>query len=748
MSWTNVKLIYLRELRDQLRDRRTLFTIAVLPMLLYPLLGMSVFQVQQFLKEHASQVRIVGAENLPDQPPLLADKKFHPDVASLDQQRLLQLEIAAATRGQYDDQQADAQADIAAGLCDAVVVFPADFAHRLAQFRRTLPAGEVHPAAKAEEVPQPLIYLDAASEKSKVARDRVDAVLRRWREKVVEGNLRESRVPLAAARPFEVQSQDVAEAGRAQAAIWSKILPFVLMVWALTGAFYPAIDLCAGEKERGTLETLLSSPAQRSEIVWGKLLTVMTFSMATAILNLVSMCGTGTFIISQLEKMGPATMRLQLGPPPLMSLAWLVLALVPISALFSALSLAVAAFARSSKEGQYYLMPLLMISLPLMMLPMLPMTELDLGFALIPITGLMLLLRTLIEGQYWEALRYSVPVIGVTAACCLLAIRWAIDQFNNESVLFRESERLDLGLWLRHLVRDRLDTPTVGEAILCGVLLLVIRFFSNFVIPMPKGWNQFVVTTLVLQIALIATPALLMAIMLTRRPLKTLSLGRPSFLLTVPAAGLLAICLHPAMMWLGVGISYLYPVNPAIAQQVEGFTKIVSEEPLWQVLLLIALTPAICEELAFRGFILSGLRRLGHKWAAIVLTSVFFGLAHGLLQQSLSACAVGIVIGYVVIKTGSLWPAVLYHSCHNGLSVLHTRVTPELLDNWPLLRTVLVPGLEAEQLMYSLPATAALGLAGLALLWWLKNLPYSASAEERLQDALDHQVALPAKSPA
>ena len=166
-----------------------------------------------------------------------------------------------------------------------------------------------------------------------------------------------------------------------------------------------------------------------------------------------------------------------------MALFWLVLALVPISALFSALSLAIAAFARSSKEGQYYLMPLLMISLPLMMLPMLPAAELDLGSALIPLTGLMLLLRALIEGQYWEALRFSLPVVGVTAVCCLLAIRWAIDQFNNESVLFRESERFGLGLWLRHLVRDREDMPTAGEAMLCGVLLLVIRFFASFVDP-------------------------------------------------------------------------------------------------------------------------------------------------------------------------------------------------------------------------------------------------------------------------
>src|SRR5688500_12194408 len=190
MSWTNVKLIYLRELRDQLRDRRTLFTIAILPLLLYPLLGMSVFQVQQFLKEHASTVRIVGAENLPAQPPLLTASRLHDDVATSDQQRLVQVEVVpAGTASRWSDAsraalQADAQRAIAAGECDAVVVFPADFAQRLAQFRRTArqephSPGDPRPpedvAQIAEKVPQPLIFLDTASEKSKVARDRVDA---------------------------------------------------------------------------------------------------------------------------------------------------------------------------------------------------------------------------------------------------------------------------------------------------------------------------------------------------------------------------------------------------------------------------------------------------------------------------------------------------------------------------------------------------------------------------------------------
>ena len=752
MSWTNVKLIFFRELRDQLRDRRTLFTIFILPLMLYPLMGMAMLQVQQFLREHDSKIWIVGAKALPEEPELLSEGKFAASLCSERERRLLVLTLVPDDDRSLAQITADAESSIRAGDCDAVVYFPPDFAERLTHFRRTLPqpgqAASADLNGLEENVPRPEIIQSTASDKSKVAADRVESVLRRWREAIVQENLRQSHMPAAAARPFELVSTDVAEEVSKRAALWSKILPFVLMVWALTGAFYPAIDLCAGEKERGTLETLLSSPAARSEIVWGKLLTVMTFSMATSLLNLFSATALGTFVISRLQSMGPPGMQLDIGPPPLAALAWLALALVPISALFSALSLSVAAFARSSKEGQYYLMPILMVSLPLMMLPLLPTTELDLGFALIPLAGLMLLLRALIEGQYWEALRYSLPVLGVTAACCLVAIRWAIDQFNNESVLFRESERLDLGIWLRHLVRDRDDLPTVGEAILCGVLVLVLHFLANFFVAPEQSWSQLVTTTLILQIALIATPACLMAIMLTRKPLETLKLGRPSFLLTLPAAGLLAALLHPSYLWLSVQIGRLYPMSPSVVEQLKPLLEDIATQPLWQVLLLIALTPAICEELAFRGFILSGLRRMGHKWAAIALASLFFGLAHGILQQSLGAFLVGMVIGYIAVKTGSLWPGVIYHLVHNSLGVMISRVTPETLQAASPLRLVLAAG-EGGQIDYQVPATIVAAILALALVWWFKSLPYHRLAEERLQEALDHQTAgLPTKSAA
>lgn len=741
MSISNVKLILMRELRDQLRDRRTLFTIAVLPLLLYPLLGMAFLQVAQFTQQHPTKIWVIGANELAEDPVLIRDGAFPPELClSLDVSDLLQLELEEDRQrlGEDDDPDTAAREAVQDGEFDAVIYFPPDFREQLEQFRdrlpdRATPVGDVLNKAVIK-VPSPRIYYDTARDESRIAHDRVSSVLQNWREEIGRMNLEKSQMPLAVARPFELLRNDVAVEEQRRAAIWSKILPFIVFIWALTGAFHPAIDLCAGEKERGTLETLLCSPAGRTEIVLGKLLTVLIFSVATSLLNLASMGFTGTFILGRLQAFEGNMLGVHLGPPPLVATGWLILALIPLAALFSALSLAIAALARSAKEGQYYLMPLLLIMMPLMMLPMLPAVRLDLGTALIPVTGMMLLLQSLMEAEYAEALNYALPVIGVTVLCCLLAVRWAVDQFNNESVLFRESERLDLGLWLRHLVRDREDTPTVGEALLCGVALLVIRFFANF-LGVPEDWNDLFVLTCVTQIAFIATPALLMAIMLTRRPGKTLLLRMPR-LTAIPAAILLAICLHPAAMLLAQFVQHLYPLDEGVQQVL---ADLFGQAPnIWVVLLMVAVLPAICEELAFRGFILSGLRHMGHKWRAIVFSSLFFGVMHGILQQSVAATVVGCVIGYLAVQTGSILPCIAYHLTHNSLAVLASQMAPESVQGIPANEWMI--RFAEDGFSYQWPVTLTGTTIALMLLYWFRNLPYQMSNEEELQQTLDHQT--------
>jgi sodium transport system permease protein len=723
MNWSNVKLIFLREVRDQLRDRRTLFTIAVLPLLLYPLLGMTFLQVSQFAHEQPARVWVVGARELPPSPPLLERQGFHPDVCPSDEARLLELEVSPDIPGQAtpDVFAAEARAAIRSGKFAAVVVVPPGFADALARFRSGAGKFVADEAARAR---QPQVVFDAANDQSRIADGRLERVLNSWRGAIVRQYLADRHLPLDTTDPFQIVSVDVSQELSRRAAFWSKLLPFVLFVWALTGAFYPAVDLCAGEKERGTLETLLSSPAERSEIVMGKLLTIMGFSAATSLLNLLSMAITGTAVI----KLQPAAFPM--GVPPVSSFGWLLLALVPVSALFSALALAIAAFARSTKEGQYYLMPLLLITLPLMILSLLPAVSLNLGTSLVPITGMMMLLRSVVEGQYAEAALFAPPVLLVTGGCCLLAIRWAVGQFNNEAVLFRESERVDIGLWLRHLVRDRAPTPTVGEAIACGLILLTIRFFATFAATLPATWAAFAWLQFTQLAVLVALPVIALAATFTRSLRATLLL-KPAGPQTLGLAALLAVTLHPLALWLTEAVQRLYPINERMLTQLESVQQLLAGAPVWQVLALMALTPAICEELAFRGFILSGLRHMGSTWGAIVVSSLLFGVTHGILQQSISAAVVGVVLAYLAVKTGSLLPGIVFHVVHNtlGLSVLLTAGAAIDREAWWLKAG-------SVALSYRWTMIVVGTLLSLVILRWFRRLPHDLTPEERLHEAM------------
>jgi sodium transport system permease protein len=730
MRWSNIKLILVREIRDQLRDRRTLFMIAVLPLLLYPLLGMSFFQVTQFMREHAIRVLVVGAPTDPGLPPLVDNGRFAPDLFT-EPNNARNLHVAvpqpppdgAAPHAESVEQ---ARSDMHHGNFDVVVYFPPGFAEEFAKFRSALLAGNATSSAKGPEIPRVEIYPNLAQEASKAAYRRVVDVLDRWREEIGRRNLQATNLPPKTARPFEIATLDVADSSQHKAALWSKVLPFVLLIWALTGAFYPAIDLCAGEKERGTLETLLCSPAERIEIVWGKLLTVMIFSMATAMLNLLSLTITGSLVLSQLPN---------LGPPPGLAIVWLSLALVPMSALFSALCLALAAFARSNKEGQYYLMPLVLVTMPLVILPMAPGVELNLGNALVPVTGVVLLLRSMLEGNYLAAIPYVPLVVAVTLGCCWLAIHWATTQFNREEVLFRESERWDVGLWIKHLLRDRETTPSFSEAMFCGVLILLIHFFMNFAVPAPASYGDFIELAAMTQLVVVLTPALLMSVMLTRSPAQTLLLRRPP--LAAPlAAVILAITLHPTANLLQALVMRLYPLSDEVTQALKSLTA--EADNLWLTLFVLAILPAVCEELAFRGFILSGFRRTGHKWTAIVLASIFFAATHAIFQQSIVACALGMVIGFIAVQTGSLWPCILFHAVHNSLSLVigHFATVAAEPDHWA--RWIIRDGTDAGQL-YHWPIVVVSVVASGIILAWFHRLPYLRTPEESLQEAIDNQ---------
>ena len=695
MNWKHVHLIFLREMNDQLRDRRTLFTITILPMLLYPLLGMLMMQIAQFHREYTVSIRVVGGENWPAQSPLLdANQQLIPLPGLEKLSRLVEIEAVPwpsddSPEAREKLEQASRSA-VMADEVDAVLLIAPEFSSLLQSRVAQTTTHEGQPALEtaapdaqpadqltAESVDQPPadtqdgleLIANLARDNSKIAQSRLSTMLDQWRANWVASQLSAVGVNPRLVEPIMLTETDTSLSSVRRAMLWSKILPFVMLVWALTGAFYPAIDLCAGEKERGTLETLLSSPARRREIVWGKLLTISVFSIGSALLNLMSMHLTAGIIVKQLASQGSTEIAAALGPMPIHAFGWLVLLLIPMAAFFSALALAVAALARSTKEGQYYLMPLLLVTLPLVALPMLPSLQLNLGTSLVPVSGAVFLVRSLIEGRYTEALVHLPVVVLVTACCCSLALRWAIRQFESEAVMFREADRWSVKLWMRHLWRDRGDTASPTEAVLCGLIIIIGMFFAQFVAGSTiHDFKSIATSTVIVQIALILTPCVLMAMFLTRSPRRALRIHRPQFSHLV-AAMLIGVAMHPSYLALGNGISQVYEIGEETSSVLQMFQALVLSQPLWIILLLMAVLPAICEELAFRGFIFGGLLHKNGALRAIVVSALFFGFTHPVLQQSIAACLMGLMLGLIAWRTGGVLCTILVHAINNTLSL-------------------------------------------------------------------------------
>ncbi|MEQ1825612.1 MAG: ABC transporter permease subunit/CPBP intramembrane protease [Pirellula sp.] len=728
MNWSHVKLIFHRELRDQFRDRRTMFTICILPLLLYPLMGMVMLQVAQFHREQHVSIGVFGYDSWPIESPLFTETNNDGQI------RWKKLTIdgdVSATLSELElvDSRNDSNPRT---VSNENYVIDSRSAEKLLKQVESDVVVWIPPSFHTSVNAAPLVILSNQRwERSQLAVRLLGERLDEWHRGWVRTRLSEINIGASLVDPPRIKQIDLSLPEMKRALVWSKLLPFVMLVWALTGAFYPAIDLCAGEKERGTLETLLCSPARRKEIVWGKLLTVMCFSVGTALLNLISMHVTTSIVITRFAGLGANDMITALGPLPLHSMGWLVLLVIPIAAMFSALALAVASLARSTKEGQYYLMPLLLVGLPLVMLPMLPGVTLSPGTSVVPVTGAVLMSRALMDGEYGHALLHLPTVVTVTVLCCLLAVRWAIRQFESESVMFRDSERSTMTQWFVNVWRYREDTPNANESILCGLLILVCLFFGRLALGnVPLSWNSIVQSTIVIQVGMILGPALIMAVMLTRSVRKAMRLHRPRPL-EMLATAMLAVSLHPTYAAFAAAVGNEYKLGEQTTALLMQFDSIISSTPLWAVLLVLAVFPAVCEELVFRGFLFAGLSRNGGHIRAILATAVLFGMSHGVLQQTITASVMGVLIGWLAYRTGSVACTIVFHTVHNSISMILASHSSRgsNVSSW------LVWAIEQQdgRLEYSaIWCTLSVGVAITLLAWIATRTPIEASSSPQL----------------
>ncbi|MFZ0333872.1 MAG: ABC transporter permease [Candidatus Acidiferrales bacterium] len=396
MSLHNSWIVYRKELRDMLRDKRTIRSMIIIPMIAFPLLYGGIFyfisKTEGQARSEKSVVMIQGGE---DSPKVLAALHSFPEI-------------------DIQPYQSDAKQEVIDKKIRALVTIPQGFDAAVS-------------SAKSAQV-SVNYYKD--DEKSELANDRLQTFFDGYKNRVARAALAAHGLSPTILEPFTVDASNIAPPSKVGAAILGGWIPYLIIILSFTGAMYPAMDLTAGEKERGTMETILTSPVSRTDLVIGKFLMVFTAAVVTAVLSLVSM----GVLFSQRGKLGMGNEALQITIDPSSVLAVIVL-LLPLAVLFAAVLLAVALFAKSYREAQSYVSPLVFVVIAPAIVGALPGIELNWKTALVPILNTSLVSKEIIGGSYpWLMI---AAVFGMTCVYAGIAIAWAVRMFNREDVLFR-----------------------------------------------------------------------------------------------------------------------------------------------------------------------------------------------------------------------------------------------------------------------------------------------------------------------
>jgi sodium transport system permease protein len=625
--WT----IFKKELTETLRDRRTLVMMIGLPVLVYPLvlIGFMKLQESESTKrdERPSTIAILGAI-----PPALGTRLS--DLAAFS--------VHPWQNVPRETQQAFAAGRLSPNNQDALV---ATARHQIAD--RSLDAiiiawPGLDQVLVRDEPGRLTVYYDSVSPNSFKAKDRLDKILDDFRTEVLTAREQRKGLLKGFSSGVELRSENIADNTRRGGQLLGMILPFMLVALSVLGALYPAIDLTAGEKERGTMQTLLCAPLWSTEIIVGKFLAVWVIALLASLANVVSLGAT-------LMRTLPGNIA---APASAYALAFVML--IPVTVTVAAVFLAVAVFAKDFKDGQNFLTPLYMVMALPAAVTMLPGIELTPWTAFVPVVNIALLIKSLMLNQAPADLIFVTLLSSFAYAG--LALLFAARVFEREQVLLGEGE--SIGSLLK-FERKAGALPTPGLALVAFAALLVLTFYGSLLLE----HRSIVLMLLTTEWGFFLLPTLALVIGFGFPVVETLRLRRPKVL-----AVLGSIVIGFSGWTVGAGLLVrLLPPPDSLVRGLERILLLDSHNaPLWAIWLVIGVSPAICEELFFRGFVLTGMRRLG-MWPAIATSAFLFALAHSSIYRLLPTLFLGVLFGYVAWRSRSIACSMIAHALNNGL---------------------------------------------------------------------------------
>ncbi len=504
------------------------------------------------------------------------------------------------------------------------------------------------------------------------SREQFEGVIRGVAEAIRTSRVNRAGLPESILQPIRLRVLGETAGGPAMApetilpALTASIL-VLLSVLTMTGAFYPAIDAIAGEKERGTIETLLMAPCSTGSIVFGKFLAVYAVTLATLAANCLSIALTGAVGLRFL----PAVQLPALGA----GAAVTVIAFVGLAALAAATCLAVTTASRSGKEAQNTLTPVILLVAALSGMALVPGFRGDGALALVPFMGQVMVARDTLTGTpdpngggITPALLPLLLTLLSSALLTALLLRGTATLLTDEEILFRGPDATG-GLLAR-------PAPRVLPTVLQGIVPIVAGLAALWYVQAFTPENLLVGIPIHQGIAVLLP---LLAMLAWQR----VDLRRTLGLVLPPSAGRTVAAVLGAAS-LGAGLFILSAafmlalqgteVSPAIRSLSERLIGLIQQHPWWVSWTLMALLPPVAEELLFRGWLLSALAgerpTRGRLAAAVVVQAALFAVAHVLPERMPATFSLGLVAGWLRVATGSLLPAVVLHSVHNTMPLL------------------------------------------------------------------------------
>jgi sodium transport system permease protein len=518
------------------------------------------------------------------------------------------------------------------------------------------------------------LYTDDASELSESAGEKVRSALGVLNDKIAEDRLSSLGYSKDLVNPLCIIAQNTASPERMGGNVAGRFLPYVLILMILMGAMYPAMDLTAGEKERKTMETLLVSPATRLELVTGKYVAIFIIALVCAVLNLASLAVSIARVLPS-DQLAPGVP----GAAPAISFSispWTILGfvvfMIPVAGLFAGLTLAVSSFARTYKEAQLYITPLVLLTIMPAMISMLPGVELTYGLSLVPIANVTLLFREVLSQESITIPRVIMMslVFLSTAAYAYLALRIAAWIFTGEGILLPSpnAPRLNLRLTVQFArVRKGVLLPqmSIEQALLLLAAVFLLQFYAS-----PYFLKQGLLTgLLVTQLGLILLPTLLF-VFLFRISLRTgLGISYPG--LKAIGAGLL--CGLLAFLAATSFLSIQSLVFPLPDFHLVHFKELLLAEcpcDFFVVVGLVAMVTPFCEELLFRGAFLRACEARFGTGVALIASGLIFSLFHVDIYRVIPLSVVGVAAAGVCLATRSILPAIAVHAANNGIVAL------------------------------------------------------------------------------